>query len=248
MWPWSLLLDQGEGYGKILERVSGQQQGVAAQVQFVDAERAAEAVQDPAAMVGEIKLPDLLVEAVVDEAVGEIQEKVPLHGPEDLLDAHPILEDAVEHGFTDLVVVQGAGLHSRRSGAEGRATVAPGPVFAVGDVEVDDLLVGDGPDLTVQDVLAPSELATSGAWGLAGSTFQGYGSNVGMLHLHGLRVWGTWLGNHISQHAGFNFWCQEQLWNSKTLSASARSVLFIGRNSVENSKKPASGDLPNEPR
>ena len=35
---------------------------------------------------------------------------------------------------------------------------------------------------------------------------------------------GTWLGNHISQHAGFNFLCQEQLGNAKTLSASARSV------------------------
>src|SRR5208283_2089848 len=37
---------------------------------------------------------------------------------------------------------------------------------------------------------------------------------------------GTWLGNHIFQHAGFNFLCQEQLGNAETLSASARSVLF----------------------
>src|SRR5271157_4767406 len=36
---------------------------------------------------------------------------------------------------------------------------------------------------------------------------------------------GTWLGNHISQHAGFNFRCQERLWNNITLSASARSLL-----------------------
>ncbi len=41
---------------------------------------------------------------------------------------------------------------------------------------------------------------------------------------HGLRVRGTWLGNHISQHADLNFRCQEQLWNNITLSASARSL------------------------
>ncbi len=35
---------------------------------------------------------------------------------------------------------------------------------------------------------------------------------------------GTWLGNHIFQHADFNFLCQEQLGNAETLSASARSV------------------------
>src|SRR5271157_4205002 len=175
-------------------------------------------------MVRQVELPDPLVEAVVDEAVREVQEEVSVHRPEDLLDAHPIVEDAVEHGVADFVVVQGAGFHARGADAEGRATVAPGPVFAVGDVEIRDLLVGDGTDLTVKDILALTQLATSGAWGLARGAFQGYGANVGILHLHGLRVRGTWLGNHISQHAGFNFRCQEQLWNNITLSASARSL------------------------
>ena len=175
-------------------------------------------------MVRQVELPDPLVQAVVDEAVGEVQEEVSVHRPEDLLDAHPIVEDAVEHGVADFVVVQGAGFHARGGDAEGRATVAPGPVFAVGDVEIDGLLVGDGTDLTVKDILALTQLVTSGAWGLARGAFQGYGANVGILHLHGLRVRGTWIGNHISQHAGFNFRCQEQLWNNITLSASARSL------------------------
>ena len=39
-------LDQGEGHGKILGRVGGQQQGITAQMKFIDAECAAEAVQD----------------------------------------------------------------------------------------------------------------------------------------------------------------------------------------------------------
>lgn len=166
----------------------------APQVKLVDAQRPAEAVQDPTAMVRQVELPDPLVEAVVDEAVGEVREEVSVHRPEDLLDAHPIVEDAVEHGFRDLVVVQGAGFHARGSGAEGRATVATGPVFAVGDVEVDDLLVGDGTDLTVKDILALTQLATSGAWGLARGAFQGYGSNVGIVHLHDLRAPGDLVG------------------------------------------------------
>ena len=67
--------DQGEGHRQVLERVGGQQQGRPAEVQFVDAEGAAEAVQDPAAMVGQVEPPGLPVEAVVDEAVGEVEEK-----------------------------------------------------------------------------------------------------------------------------------------------------------------------------
>src|SRR4051794_32418873 len=39
----------------------------------------------------------------------------------------------------DLVVVEGPGFDPRRGGAEGRAAVAAGTVFAVGQIEVDDL-------------------------------------------------------------------------------------------------------------
>src|SRR5512143_3631838 len=37
---------------------------------------------------------------------------------------------------------------------------------------------------------------------------------------------GTWLGNDISQHAGFHFTCQDLLRISKALSGSARSVSY----------------------
>ena len=80
----------------------------------------------------------------------------------------------------------------------------------------------------MKDIFALTQLAKSGAWGLARGAFQGYGANVGILHLHSRRVRGTWLGNHISQHAGFNSRCQEQLWNNITLSASARSLENLG--------------------
>jgi len=139
-------------------------------------------------MVRQVKLPDLSVQAVVDETIGEIQEKVSAHGTDDLLNTHPIIEDAVEDGLADLVVVQRLGVDTRRRGAEGGAAIAPGSILTVSDVEVDDLLVGDRTNLTVEDGLALAQLAASEASGLAGGVFRGYGSNVGTLDLHGLRA------------------------------------------------------------
>src|SRR5271166_6413828 len=82
-------------------------------------------------MVRQVKLPDLSVQAVVDETIGEIQEKVSAHGTDDLLNTHPIIEDAVEDGLADLVVVQRLGVDTRRRGAEGGAAIAPGSILTV---------------------------------------------------------------------------------------------------------------------
>src|SRR3954464_7463846 len=84
-------------------------------------------------MIGQVALPGLPVEAVVDEAVGEVQEEVPTHRGDDPLDAHAVLQDAVEDGPADRVVVAGLGFDIRRGGTEGLAAGAPGPVLAVGN-------------------------------------------------------------------------------------------------------------------
>src|SRR3954471_22404556 len=63
-----------------------------------------------------------------------------------------------------------------------------------------------------------------GAW--LGAYFTGMVRTWGRLISMACVLRGTWLGNPISQHAGFNFLCQWQLWNTETLSASARSVVF----------------------
>ena len=165
--------DQGEGHRQVVQRVGRQQQGHLAQVQLVDAERPAEVVQDPAAVIRQVEPPDLPVEAVVDEPIREIQKEVPPPRGDDPLDAHAVLEDAVEHGLTDLVVVQRPGFDARRGGAEGCAAVATGPVLAVGDVEEDDLLVGDGSDPAVVDGLAVAQLAAPGTGGFAGGAPHG---------------------------------------------------------------------------
>src|SRR5208337_5172235 len=118
MWGWSLLATRAKATGRSFSGSVASSKVIWPRVQLVDAERPAEVVQDPAAVIRQIELPDLPVEAVVDEPVREIQQEVPPHRGDDPLDAHAVLEDAVEHGLTDLVVVQRPGCDARRGGAE----------------------------------------------------------------------------------------------------------------------------------
>src|SRR4051812_29867410 len=157
-------------------------------MEFIDAQGTAEVFQDPGAMRGHVEAPDLAMEAVVDEAVGEVEQEVAVHRDDHPLDAHTVVEDAVEDGLADFVVVQRAGFNSRRRGPEGGAAMAAGAILSVGDVEEDDFLVGDGADRSVVDVLARRQLAAGGARGFPGAATDGYGSDVGTDSLHGLRA------------------------------------------------------------
>src|SRR3954469_11781671 len=139
-------------------------------------------------MVGQVEPPGLPVEAVVDEPVGQVEVEVPAHRGDDPLGAHAVVEDAVEDGLADHVVVKGLRLDARRGGAEGLAAAATGPVLAVGDVEGGDLLVGEGADPAVVGRLARPELAAGRAWGFARGASDGYGADVGTDGLHGLRA------------------------------------------------------------
>ncbi len=162
-----VLVDQGEGDRAIAQRVGCEQQGEPTEVQLIDAEGAAEVLQGPAAIVGHIELRGMVAEAVVDEAVGQLQEEVTPQRDEGGLDAHAVVEDAVEHSLSDLVVVAIAETDARRVGAEGRAATAPGAILAVGDVEVGDPAVFEGPDPAGEDLLATPEPAASWARGFA---------------------------------------------------------------------------------
>src|SRR4051794_30315435 len=63
-----------------------------------------------------------------------------------------------------------------------------------------------------------------GAW--LGAYFRGMVRTWGCWISMACELRGTWLGNHISQHASLNFPCQERLRTSKSLSASARGVVI----------------------
>jgi site-specific DNA recombinase len=62
-----VLGDQGEGHRQVAQWVGGQQQGEASQVQFIDAERAAEVIQHLAAVRGHVEGSGVVAEHVVDE-------------------------------------------------------------------------------------------------------------------------------------------------------------------------------------
>ncbi len=71
-----VLGDQGEGHRQVGERVGGQQQGEPAQVQLVDTECTAELLQDLATELAHVKLLGVVVEHVVDEPRGEVEEEL----------------------------------------------------------------------------------------------------------------------------------------------------------------------------
>ena len=161
--------DQGEGHRQVAQRVGGQEQREATQVQFVDAEGAAEVLQDLAAMRGHVELRGEVVEHVVDEPRGEVEEELAAERLEGPLDAHAVLEDAIEHQVADLVVVQGLGEDALGGVAEGGAAAAPGVVLAVGDLQEGDGLVGDGADPAGQGPLPTAAFAALRAGGLLGA-------------------------------------------------------------------------------
>ena len=60
-------------------------------------------------MLGHVELFGPIAEHVVDEPRGQVQQEFAAHRLQGLLDAHPVLEDAIEHQFPDFVVVAGLG-------------------------------------------------------------------------------------------------------------------------------------------
>src|SRR5262249_34715455 len=138
--------DQGEANGQVGQRVGGQEQGVAAQVQFIDAQRAGKALQDQLAVLRQFQAGQLPAQAVVDEAVGEAHEEVALHGSPGLLDVEAVVQQAVQDGLADGGIVVGLGGHVQGPGAEVLAAAAAGAVLCVGDLQPGHPAVGQGAD------------------------------------------------------------------------------------------------------
>jgi hypothetical protein len=156
--------------------------------QFIDAEGAAEALQGPFAVAGHVEGFGVLAEAVVDEPVGKLQEEVPPQRGAGGLDAHTVVEDAIEHGLADRVVVAVAEADARRVGPEGRTATASGAILAITDVEVGDPAVFEGADPADEDLLAPPGLAASRTGGFARRARDRYVEGVGPSGSHRLRA------------------------------------------------------------
>src|SRR5512138_3562309 len=129
----------------------------------------------------------MVVEHVIDEPRGEGEEALAAQRLQGPLDAHPVLEDAIEDQVSDLVVVEGPGEHPLGGIAEGRAAVAPGAVLAAGDLQEGDGLVGDGADGARERPLAAAVFAARRARGLLGGAVRANASNLQVLDRQELR-------------------------------------------------------------
>ena len=120
-------------------------------------------------MSGHVESRGKVVERVVDEPRGEIEEELALQRLDNPFDAHAVFEDALQHQIPDFVVVLGLGEDTLGCGAEGGGAVAPRLVLAVGDFQEGDGLVGDCKELVRFRVrLRRPEFATGRTGGLLG--------------------------------------------------------------------------------
>ena len=179
---------QGEGHGEVAERVGGQQQGAVAEVQFIDAQGAGEVGQGPPAVGGQVGLADLPVEAVGQEAIGQVEEEVPRQGLLETVQAQTVVQEAVDHGVADAVRVPGAGFDAVDVRAEGVATVAGGAVLSDGQLDEQDVSVGEITDESGVGVLAAAGGAAGGAREGRGRATPSHDPNAGV-HAGVLRGW-----------------------------------------------------------
>jgi hypothetical protein len=98
-------------------------------------------------------------------------------------DIHAVVNDAVQHRLSHLVVVLGFGQDFIGVGAESRTTVTACFIFRVGDLQNSNGLVRQGPHLTMQDFLAFSQFATMRARGFLWGAKNRY-NNFGCFHIH----------------------------------------------------------------
>jgi hypothetical protein len=114
-------------------------------------------------MPGHVELPCVVVEHVVDEARREFKKVLAAERLQDLLDAHAILDDALEHQLADLVVVKGSGEDPLGGISERGAATALCLILAAGDLEEGDGLVVDGANSARWEFpLSPAPFATLG--------------------------------------------------------------------------------------
>lgn len=148
--------DQGEGDGEIAERVGGQEQRAMAQVQLVGAQGAREVVEGPLAVSGHVGLTALPVEAVVEEPIGQVEEEVASHRLLHAMEAHAVIEEAVDDGVADPVGVLGSRFDPFDVRAERLAAGTGGAVFSDRHVDEGDLAQRDVANGARVGALPPS--------------------------------------------------------------------------------------------
>ncbi len=136
---------------------------VYAPVQFVDAHNTAEVLHGRLSLPGLPQASQSPVEAVVDEATGQVEQEVAFHGRTGTLDVEAVVEDAVEDGLANEVVVFGFGADVGRTRAKRLAAFTAGGVLCVKDVQPDDADVGQRTHEAIQATFAVAATTAAGA-------------------------------------------------------------------------------------
>src|SRR6185312_4986409 len=141
--------------------------------------------QHLATMDGNIELPGVVAEHVVDEPRRQFQEELAAERLQGLLDVHAVVEETFQDQVTDLVVVERSGEHLLGGVPKGRAAVTPGLILAAGDLEESHGLVPDGADPARREFpLACAGLAALGARCFLGSAVNRYNNGCGCIRAH----------------------------------------------------------------
>src|SRR5262249_32631312 len=96
-------------------------------------------------------------QAVIDKSRGQLQEKVPPEGCLNPLQAHMVLQQAIQDRLADRVGILGLGFDVGHLGAKRATTGAAGPVLGGDDMDDQDALVGDAADGPMELLLAASQ-------------------------------------------------------------------------------------------
>ena len=137
---------------------------------------------------------DFPIQAVVEEAVGEVEEKITVQGSVDLFHVHVVEEEAVEDCFTDLIGVTGIGVDAVDLGSEGGTAVARGYIFRGGAVEDDDGVIGNAADGSLMEPFAVARPSAVGTRGSFGSIAPVEMDGLGAWRLLGILVLGIGMG------------------------------------------------------
>lgn len=211
-------------------------------MEFVDAEGAAEVLEHLAAMRRHVESRGEVVEHVVDEPRGEIEQELPLERLEDPFDAHAVFDDALQHQIPDLVVVLGLGEDALGCGAKGGGAATPGVILAVGDFQEGNGLVGDGANGSGQGACPSASLAAHWAGGFLGGAVNRYneGRGCGYIRAHACVLVKRSCCNPIQQDASPIFQARNGLPRVDAWWGSTRTplTLFLDHEPQESILKP----------
>ena len=157
-----------------------------AEMQFVvmPGKGAGEVFQGPLTIVGHVDLADFPIEAVVEKAVGKIEEELALERLLQAIQAHAVFEQAIDDHVTNVIGVLGSGLNAIDLGTKGLATGTVGAVFSDGQFDDGDFAESDVANASSMGIFAPAELtALRTGMRFSGATLS-YDANARMNGFH----------------------------------------------------------------